>query len=729
MIARPLIHRTETSGRPRAVLPWFAAWLALICLSVAPALAQDKSEPPSISLRLPFELPRGRLVTMPAERFLPLVYEIGPGDAGGILQIEYRQDATQEASIIVPFAATPGKTTLYPVVAALPLNCEEITVSMFGRHASGRSFSRQTRFRGAADLSRSDQKDLPFMLAQGGGSLFAIAGETSLLRVDDAFSADQSGSKVYADLVQIEPALLPKVWLGYDSFRTLVLRVGDEGLDDVRVQRAVIDWVTSGGRLVLIADRPGSAWRRWLPEGAAGEFIELREPSRIDLPLQDLGDAVPSQAVARAATLTDWGRRNGWTTTWDLQGSAALLAQGPVGFGFVTVLGIEPAASLPVLPPDELKSFWRTALHRDYAAWQSDASGQSPMPMGFRHYAAVSGATSEEQRALSSSLDGVARVPPISGAIFLLIAAAMAGLALMLGPGDAFILKRLNARHRSWATAILWIALASVAAYMAPRLLRTGASHAGSESVVDLIASPSGATSGWRTSTFGVFASSAGKAVLAVDDERSWWRGVSSLYAGSSRATLRPFHTTQDATDPRGGGLPVQEASPLTQGPPLSLALWTYRALMEFAPTDGTPADASPLTASITQVGDEWDISVSGLPAGATVELPRIYSVDDAGLRLTLLQDLTVEAGVLRASADPARDSRHLEESAANIMIPGAAARNAAINARVRSGHWALLEFWLKGAPPPAAIEGIESSHTSHMRILIPIPAAESPDD
>src|SRR6185295_9867989 len=179
----------------------------------------------------------------------------------------------------------------------------------------------------------------------------------------------------------------------------------------------------------------------------------------------------------RLIRLTELGKQQGWTIAWDasVDGTPAegvgLRATGPVGLGMVSIVGIEPQSLPAATSAPVTRALWRNAVegiksgHLQHVT--TTATNQNYWIYGYEHDEQTGGA-------VRAALDNAAAVPPLGAGVFLAIAASMLLLMLLLGPVDATLLKKYRQSQRSWLTALGWIGLASLAAYLAPRAMRSG---------------------------------------------------------------------------------------------------------------------------------------------------------------------------------------------------------------------------------------------------------------
>lgn len=779
----------------------------------------------------------------PADRWGPITLEVTAGDQplSGSIIVEFPQDSTQRARISVPFAATPGRTTPVPIVASLPALCDRITFTMVNDR--GTPLRSITYDRTDTDVSLN----LPPFLGPERALLVAV-GRTSLVessrdwgvlysaaapgnlsatpaptpaprRTPSAIARDREEAWSATSAARVEPDTLPTAWPAYDGVRVLVvnpLSTPGGHAADPRAQDAVKTWVRSGGRLVLLADAPGEAWRAWLPD-EAGAAITLSDSHDAAIPTEvrdaiekaakdtrdraaddperaDLKADVPPPAAGapcRLLRLTDAGLASGWHARWlaaaDKATSASapvhtgLLAEGPAGFGFVTVLGLDPARAPATLSTRATAGVWRDALQTPLGDWLDTAASLA------RARAQFGWVQTSQERATNSAIARLGNVPIPGDWLFLVIAGAIGLMAVMVGPVDYFILKRLGAGQRSWLTALGWIALASLAAYTAPRLLRAAPTRVNRISSLDCIlpglsaaADPSAPRTAFVAGLTGIYSGESGMARLVDPDLTSWWHGTSPIdfWRRSAQGLMLGgiVPTTQAAA---GGQAGSARGNPLLA---LPISLWTFRLFSDLSTTG--PSWFRALNGHITRDADGYSVTIAGLPPNATIASATLRIGED-WLTLapaerevrksrrkpdpryqSVIEMETPESSILSAEPPPpvliaqpdnglwtvvfpgANHASHpplhwkqpepqidqfggwispaapVDPDPGPILnLPGPDRRQAAIDALVRSRRWAALYLDLSGLPAePRLSWPCEAEHACVARILIPIP-------
>lgn len=623
--------------------------LTLACLMLAQAIAlgqepatKAKDSGPTIVGSLGW----GGQVLVP-ERWGPMAVYITAGDqaVAGTVRVRFRQDSTQWAQIAVPFAATPNRTTRVPIIACLPQYCDRVELSLSDER--GRPLGRLEYTRAPQDQAIQMPPEL-----EVGRGLMVCVGRCSLSdsvrawtrRQDEApgyqgpalvrrgGKPDPSWAWRYASSATIVPEDLPASWAGYDGVTALVVNPASSGPSgqtaDPRAIEAVHQWVRAGGRLVIMADSPGEAWKAWLPEEVRGD-VTLDAAAARELPgiVSDLvreaasyvrqdvlpGEQAPERgpeevlpgpagsAPQRALGISARAADSGWVLRWPAGEGRGLLAEGPVGFGHVLVLGLDPGRTAETVSGLATAPVWRDAMGRAVEDWLWLASGGGRGEQTWY--------LSPRARAEQAAVERVGDVPMIGDGVFVLVACSILLLVLMVGPVDFLVLRKLGIGHRSWLTAMLWIGLACVVAFAAPRVVRTDPTQVNRLSVVDRLVAAGGSVTA-QTGVTGVYAAQSGVARPADPDLTSWWRGVSLESGGGEFSAMAVVPTSQAAA---GGEAGSMRGNPMVAVP---LSLWTFRSFMDQSMQAGEWAR---LTAMVRPVEGGYRVAVMGLPEGAAV--------------------------------------------------------------------------------------------------------------
>lgn len=671
----------------------------------------------------------------------------------GAVVIEYPQDRTQSARIIIPAAATPGFVVPIDGAVCVPKSLSKLRVRLIsadGRVADDKSLVGMPGRQDELPLTLSLLDDQTIALSIGRVSASRAFHDPRKFVPSPGFFSGGEPPKLQIAGASVSVSELPMSTAAFDSCEVVIVEGDGTAEPDPRALAALHEWVRSGGRLVVAASGPGLAWRKWIPAEAHVSLPDLADPASLSVPAEvgravrqvehcrdelgkvwaprvltlkqvDKSDAWPFEAVAaesviaRVLRVTERAREDGWKVRWatNSNGREGLIADGVVGLGSVTILGVDPAVMQRWMNADATALLWGEACSAALGPWAVRAERPGREDQRYWDYSSRSAPDREARQAMTAVLNALSTVPPISTSVFWLILASLLVLTFMIGPFDAIWLKRRGLRHWSWATALMWIAAASAVAAIAPSVTRNGQTMLNRVSVVDVRA-PSGddPVRAWQSSVTGMFAAERGAMAIRGAEPVSWWRGVTAeswqpWREGVDRPLFSAVETAQLTED---SGLRSSRVEQLPMGQ------WTFRTLHDFGPS------SIPLRASIARVRRGWEVQVDGLPAGATVaegliltargasplEFEAVQSGKATGRTKDLVgaakdasggaaSDVPVPVFVARPDVldhefgRTASGSVESSDAAGAYFLPGPRSRTHAISRLVESGAWACV--------------------------------------
>jgi hypothetical protein len=783
-------------SRGRALISALAC--ALLVASAAPAqtapsfLGSEETIPasPAAHLRRPATIEavrlgwRGHLSADcwgPARVYISGNPNVRAGAFGGTLELRFAQDGSQSAQISVPVATTPGRVTPVELAIALPLNARQLTITLYddnGRSVDSRSYRRGDS---ALPVTILDATPLVLSVAERSGVAPTVSKafpEPGLRAVGAAQNIPVIGRpsptrNPLDDLVCITVTDndLPETWAAYDGVAAIVI-----GADEIATLpqgrlAALLDWVRAGGCVIartgtssaglakLFESTPGRVeWQAPKPLTPGAELERLfAEPTPIEKD-GTLASASASLHQSVLAGLLSLGERDdpdakAWRVRWaprdatKINGVEAqgLLAEGPMGFGWVVILGIDPPRLGAGADDAAARVAWRDVLRSCCAELATRARLSDEYNWGVRG----SGADHSARSALRSALNSLSDVPALGDGAFIVIVLCLLALAAAIGPFDGLFLGYKRKRQFSWATALAWIAGASVLAAAVPPLLRGGESKLRRLRVID--AMPDTVTDGtgtlaWQTALTTLFAGSGGPVRLVPTDASShdaaWFRGVSPLF-------IQPF----DNTDPLVRFATVQQEPPgqsavrgrsnrLDQQSPIRLGQWTFRTFMEQGPGSAPPAirlDRAP-----ANTADAWLIQV---PASCGTVVDGALRIGDSWSKL---RPAGTDAGGTTLRIEPGATDWNARDAIAQtgtytdmdfrsglaLELPGTRDRSRALDARLASGEWAAVYLRCRSAEPTLTCrrltwagtgEAYQGGEETVYRVLIPLGEARVP--
>lgn len=728
--------------------PRFQPVLAFLALVVcvlgfaAPARAQDADTSRARITAWKF----GFSGTPIYERWGPAYITVAPGDAPfqGAVSITVQQDSTQSARFVAPVAVAPGQSPARLCVPfVMGMNAREITLTLSGveRAADTPSRSREQSFRLDTSFRASrDDNAFPYPappespLVISAGALSEVPTSAINFTWPQTNAPRGPGSTLSSASIALDD--LPSSWVAYQGLSVLVVRGQDALKIEPRQLAAVRQWVLSGGRLLILADQPGPEFRAWLPPGVGvdgGEFVQHEPVATNGVWPSDLRAHARGQtfdtAPRRWLRLTPAAQREGWTLDYR-DAERGLIASGPVGFGLVIIAGFDPSRA--VVSGADTSALWSNLLR---------AADVSASPTAV--YMRGSGESDAAAGALRSVLDASLGTLDVSSSVGLGIGAVLLALALLIGPGDRWLLGRLRQRHRSWLSALLWIALASGVLLFLPSLVRGGRSVAVRYEVIDQrVPAPESSVPplAFSNELRSAFSSApldadwpglhAGAAVRGVAGSGARGGGVISQPAPLD--VLVTPSTTGDTPDPWGGFALGDASGSVLPVNTTQLRSFSLRSI--FSTTRVQP----PLAAIAIDDGAGRVIRVSGLPAGSAPIRARLrtsdgpsapdFSVLPTGeIEIRWQQPATTNPGGPWSAPPGSRESIEATLSAAQLVeglfLPGLGARASAADRLIAAGHYAQVLLLVRSDAPAPAAGGID--HTEHhtlYRLLVPVP-------
>jgi hypothetical protein len=819
----PHAPRRTIGHSPGLLLAVAIALFALVPAALGQRPSERNPDDPTLSAAFPFG------GTIRPNRWVPLLVTITGGAKAfeGELAVSYAQDDRIGAQIVRSVVATPSKAVTFPVLINLPPGCSRFHLSLRG---PGRSVA-SLAFNSIPDLTRGEALlptvtgVTPLVLALGSPADALLASARAILDPEPALDQNRSAVGVVPPAISfLDPALLPPSWAALDSALLVVTTAESARATETRSRAALREWVASGGRLVILADAAGETWRDWFTDAppsppsppsapATDSLVPIAlAPARsvpvpTDLaktlfwippaadkmtpsgpgvggrtqrssPSRQAGSLIEaaSTITARPISLTPLGQRLAWTLRFPLEGApdTALVAEGPFGLGWITVVAFNPDRVPAIASSDATRRLWHDLLSGALADWRDRRFSSVAVGSGWMNDAFATGGFTvsdiDATLARNLALTRISNVPKLSTAIFPVFAAGIALLAICIGPLDFFLLRALKARHRSWATALVWITLASVIAYYAPSFVRSSDTIVNRFSVLDasfLDAPANSPTPAWRTSFTGVFAGATIPQRFVGDVPGSWWRPTSARheYAWGTSHSMSPKRASAArqsfpdiaalapaGADPWGGFDPSRPGAGGTIPADATLRPWTFHTFMDHARTstpirptvqrEGSGDPPLPGTEAAPHAVD-FRVELRSVPEGASItdaalcvhtpDGERWYALDFS-LSDAVFTSLAARESPIPPPAwtvDQASQQQFLyalDQGARQHMIacshlPGPDRRSQAVQHALDHGH-AVLYFVLENAPMSVSLDintPARQHHSQVCRFVVPI--------
>ena len=756
---------------------WKVLIAFLFVMAGCDARSQERpaDEKPEVSVLADFGF-GGKVLT---GRFVPVNVWVQAADdhIAGSLELEYSSQTGETGRVLAPVDVAAGKATSVAMVVPMPEYCDRVRLTL---RTQGGARLAETVYE---SMPGSTSIQLPTMLTANEEMLLTLTPRVSAGTVAERFveasmgwqrtnAAKQQGLTYNPDRLDLDEhmrrlavmsrtvgraAILEQLPLSAAAYEGVLAVIADGSSVRSADQRSILAiqrWVLGGGRLVVLADQPGGAWRQFLPPGVPLESISVGEPIEMATPSEFRviaeRDVFPTLRC-RPMELSLIGEELGWRTRWPGE-SGALIAEGPAGLGWVTIVTVDPDS---VGAGKESWKFWLDVLGpavEAVASRDGEARTLHNAP-GYRYYMSLS-------RAMPGIVfDAIGKTTTIGSAAVLLVALVTVSLAVGLGPADFFLLKLLRRRHLAWFSALVWIALASGVAVVAPNMLRAGPSVAARLVVVDAIV-PNEAL-GDISDHLGL------RAALALPAElRGWNVGMTYCFAGSSESfeldgaegnwfeyvasmqgSVVPRPTTMIQTARPGSIEAARSTAPVRIKP----GIWSVSTFIDTGPS------APELVVSLAPSEEGWALEVSGLGEGSWIttgalqigdryfKLGERYRVRQEGdvARVVFASDLASDSPA-REWGDPfavdanrpytqnwmfAERVRDLMPSAL-LALPGPRERSRAIEAYLGSGSFAVVSLMVTDQPMDLSISAgeLESSRSTVYRLLVPIEGGTSRD-
>ena len=509
----------------------------------------------------------------------------------GSFSLAARQDGLNTLNVAQSFVLMPDVSRPVSLVAKFAFGAADCELVI--RDGRGRTRWRHSRtiwdFSPQNRLLRAvhEQDLLIGLIGPGQFGLMRLPKETSCM-------SSRGPGQVYVG--PRLPRAAPWDWTAYASLDVLVLCDPDWSLLRPQQVKAICDWVSNGGSALLILGRHP------LPQDSplrAAMPFHIGEPRQVEIPAQAMEDwGLGSQ---QTQTVTAWPlstKPNVHMAGRIKPGTASLYGAGHIGFGRIAVLAFEPA-QLGDGRDGQAAAFWTKQIAACIGHGESPAAGTDSanlqnaigaggrgrtiiaapvaalgsVPAGYRpndnrHRIGIAQSAANQ---VMNYLFELRQMQPLS--IWWVIL-TLTALAVLLGPVDYWVLKRLDKQPYTWLTSTGWIVVFTIGAYYGVQWLRAGSMELRAVTVLDGIAD-SNCT--WATCYAGVFAPRSDEYQLEGLTPTQWWSGIAptqeEIWAQQRESGVRQIYCRQAD----GGNLPVS----------LPISIWTVQSLLcEWTPKE-----------------------------------------------------------------------------------------------------------------------------------------------
>jgi len=504
-----------------------------------------------------------------------------------VVQIAAAQDDLNRLQISRREVLMPGRTREIPLVTKFAFAVDTCSLSIYGTESSffwSRNYELWNVSAGSRTLEPVGKDDV--LIGVSGRQGFGV------MQLPKASASDHEGHRGTVYAKYRFQRVLPADWTGYASLDLLLLYDLDWVQLSRHQRRAIAQWVTNGGRLLIVLGThplPDDHDLARLLPFAIGPIAEVKLHPR---DLRDWGCSGAKRPSVACWSLAAARSARGWKA-FTGRGTKVLWARGPVGFGKVGVLGFNPAL-LDVPRRAGSAGFWVPQI-QPLLGRRKLLLTHNPRESNNRWDYEL-GPAARARNAVLEHLYSLEELRPIHIGWVVLV---LATLAVLIGPVDYLVLKKLGRLPLTWVTASASIALFSVGAYYGVEYLRGGVLQTRVVSVLDGVA---GSPTAWATRFAGIFAPHSDDYRLTGLDRSQWWSGMAPtqgdhLYRYSDRIASRNLYCTQHID---GGNLPHS----------VPINIWAMQCLLAEEPLAKMPLAAS---AKYDRQEREWVVTVNNL--------------------------------------------------------------------------------------------------------------------
>ena len=504
--------------------------------------------------------------------------------------------------------------------------------------------------------------------------------------------------------------LLPWDWTGYASLDLLVL-YNPKWEEMTNQAKAIGEWVSNGGRvLIVLGDHP-------LPtEGPIADLLPFKPTpgGQVKVVPYSGGKSTSVSAWMLGAKLPP-----GWKETY-FGAARSVWMYGPHGFGKVGVLAFDPNALSDAQPQNQAQ-FW-TSLTGSLLAnarqiTPREGGGQERDPYEYRYQRE----NSTEVAHTNSVVDHLYAIPELKPLHIGWVIGLLALLAVLLGPVDYLVLKKLDRLPWTWITSAVIITLFTVGAYFGVQALRAGSMQVRAVTVVDAVADADGkCPEAWSTHFCGIFAPDSDVYRFERMTSGGWWASMTrennGYYGPDNNIGSRRIYCLQRD----GSNVPTD----------VPINIWSMQCLIGEAREKAMPFAAKVRTEGRRDAGLSVEItntSTAAIRGGVLRAAGRgnvVIGRVEPGQTATFKTGQPIPGG--EGAYDPARFSMTPVGQEAT-QARGTEKRTQALNELISQGRMVAVEVAFDKAPLPYQVNpsNYQTDHVLIARMLVPIAKAE----
>jgi hypothetical protein len=293
------------------------------------------------------------------------------------------------------------------------------------------------------------------------GIVIGVTGQRALMQNLESGMKSASVRTAYVPI-----RMLPRSAIGYDSLDVLFLNEADLGQIDADQQSAIVDWVRTGGNVLVT---PGAS-----PLPDSGMLLAAL-PARIGA----VGMVNLSPAALKAADLPPRFARMSSRTLEPVEGAkplplfdgAVTAYQRRIGLGQVLLCPID-LGGMQFNADESAGKFWRPVVQQ-FVPLPDPAQRENPT----NYYYGYQPETPDQQHeagAINTLCDFIGDVPGAGRFGFSYVAVALVAMMIVVGPVDWFVLRRLGQQPWTWVTTAGWVGLITLGAIFIGYLFKSG---------------------------------------------------------------------------------------------------------------------------------------------------------------------------------------------------------------------------------------------------------------